>query len=137
MAAAESEPAPGDLVTVPEAARQVGVSNDTVYRWVARGLLPAEVRLNSRCVSLAAARVLADATVHRPRSAPGPRAAPAEDDAVYVLPSEAAKQVGVPGWQVHNWLKQGRAACKPGLYGRLVRLADVQEMAQARQPNGS
>jgi hypothetical protein len=65
------------------------------------------------------------------------REAPADDDAVYVLPSEAARQVGVPGWQVHNWRKQGKVACKAGLYGWLVRLTDVQVLAAQWQPHGS
>jgi hypothetical protein len=54
---------------------------------------------------------------------------------VSVLPSEAAKQVGVPGWQVSNWLTQGKGASKPDRYGRLVRLADVQALAAQRPPS--
>jgi hypothetical protein len=87
-------------------------------------------------VSVAAARALTETTVPQLRHPAHVCEVPADNDAVYVLPSEAAKQVGVPGWQVPNWRKQGKVACKHGLYGQLVRLADVQVLAaQApRQP---
>jgi hypothetical protein len=125
-----------DLLPVREAARLAGVSRSTAHAWVRRGLLAVQPTQHGRLPSLGAVRVLAGAT-HEPCPAAGPREAPADDDAEYVLPYLAARQLGVPEQRVHHWLRTGHVASQPSRHGRLVRLIDVQELAQARRPNRS
>jgi hypothetical protein len=83
---------------------------------------------HGRLVRLAEVQALAEAIVHPPHP---------DEDTEYVLPPYAASQVGVPPYTVRHWAAAGKVASRPSPHGRLVRLADVRQMAQARQPNGS
>jgi hypothetical protein len=86
-------------------------------------------------VSTAAVRTEAEArrVAHAARVAAGPRELPDDDDAEYVLPSLAARRLGVPARWVHSWQTTGKVASRPSRHGRLVRLVDVQEMAARLQ----
>jgi hypothetical protein len=70
--------------------------------------------------------------VHQPRPRVAPRELP-DDDAEYVLPSVAARATDVPLYTVRYWQRTGKVASRPSRYGRLVRLADVQERAAQAQ----
>jgi hypothetical protein len=110
---------PEALVTAREAAQLVGVSTDTVGRWLQRGLLSAQPSSQGRLVSLAAVRAVAAAVGH-----------PAEEALdEYVPPFGAARQCGLNALQVRRWAYSGKVASRPNRYGRLVRLADVQALA--------
>jgi hypothetical protein len=58
--------------------------------------------------------------------------APAPQPEDYVPPSVAARSAGVPRWRVSYWAQTGKVASRPGPYGLVVRLGDVQALAQAR-----
>jgi predicted site-specific integrase-resolvase len=142
LAASVHQPHPGaehrelpdddaEYLPISVAARVAGVGVTTVHTWARTGQVASRPHFHGRLVSLAAVRAEVEAR-RAPWAACGPaalRAAPADDAAEYVLPSLAARQVGVPAWQVHNWLRQGKVAWRPSPQGRLVRLADVQALA--------
>jgi hypothetical protein len=129
---------PEDLVVVGEAARQANVARYTVHHWIKRGRLSTQPGRHGRLVSLAAVRALAAGAARFRAAPPRPPAGPRElagDEAEYVPPSVAARQVGHRTGVVSRWAKTGKVASRPGPYGRLVRLADVQALAaQARAP---
>jgi hypothetical protein len=117
---------------VREAARQANVARYTVHHWIKQGLLSAQPGRHGRLVSLAAVRALA-AGASRPRSSLAPRELPG-DEAEYVPPSVAARQVGRRPGVVSSWAMTGKVASRPGPYGRLVRLVDVQALAAQGRP---
>jgi DNA-binding transcriptional MerR regulator len=133
MVATDGDPhaEPEALVTVREAAQLVGVTPDTMWRWLQRGLLPAQPSTQGRLVSPAAVRAVAAALGH-----------PTEGvlDG-YVPPFVANRQFGLNAMQVRRWAYTGKVASKPGRYGQLVRLVDVQALAEAHasehQPDAS
>jgi excisionase family DNA binding protein len=132
MAAADQSE---DLVPVREAAVLVGVPRTAINRWIRYGLLPSQPHVHGQRVSVAAARAVAEATVHQPRPRAGPREDP-DDDADYVPVCVAARAVGVSDATVAKWARTAMVARKPHRHGQLVCLADVQEMvAQAQAPH--
>jgi hypothetical protein len=114
-------------MTVREAARHAGVSPARVYHWIERGLLAAQQGRYGLLVSYADVRAVAAARA-QPGAPAGPREVP-DDEAEYMLPYLAARRLSVRAYRVHNWLRTGKLASLPSPHGRLVRLADVQEMA--------
>jgi len=114
--------APGDLMTVREAAQAVGVMPSTVRSWFRRGRLTAQHGPGVQRVSLAAVQALA--------TPPAPPAPPAPADAVAVY--EALRHTDVSRSTIAIWLKQGRLPSWPGRYGTVVRVVDVQALAQQR-----
>jgi hypothetical protein len=116
---------PGFLL-VREASHQFQVPMWRLYYWIKRGRLPAKVLSPGRtAVRPADVQAVLDA-MNAPPPAPHP-----ED---FVPPSVAARQIGRRTGVVSNWAHAGKVASMPGPYGRLVRLADVQDMAaQARK----
>jgi hypothetical protein len=123
---------PEDFVLVGEAARQANVARYTVHHWIKRGRLSTQLGRHGRLVSLAAVRALAAGAVRSRAAQPRPPAGPrevADDEAEYVPPSVAARQVGHRTGVVSSWAKTGKVASGPGPYGRLVRLVDVQALA--------
>src|SRR5437660_1631756 len=116
-----------DLMTVAEAAQRAGVSPERVYHWIHRGKLTSQRGRYGQLVSLAAVRALAETPVP-PRSPREPREVPG-DEAEYVTPTAGARLTGLRRARVSNWARVGMVATKPGPYGRLVRLVDVQALA--------
>ena len=111
--------APEDLVRVREAAQAVGFSVASVNNWIKSGRLAAPPSPQGRRVSLAAVQALVPL--------PDP-ATPADAVAVY----EAIRLTGVSRSPIAIWLKQGRLPSWSGRYGTVVRVADVQALAQQR-----
>jgi hypothetical protein len=122
-----------DLMSVREAAQAAGVPRGRVNGWITAGRLTTQPGPYSRLVSLAAVQaVAAEIAAKEPRPAPRPREIP-DDTAEYVLPSVAARQVGRLPSIVSHWSHTGQVASRPGSYGRLVRLADVEALAEKRR----
>ncbi len=111
--------APGDLMTVREAAQAVGVSADAVHAWIRRGRLTAQSGPGVCRVSLAAVQALV--------TLPAPHT-PADAVAIY----EALRHTDVSRSIILTWVKQGRLSTWRGRYGTVVRVADVQALAQQR-----
>jgi len=116
---ASPQAAPGDLLTVREAAQAVGVSADAVQAWIRRGRLTAQSGPGVRRVSLAAVQALV--------TLPAPHT-PADAVAIY----EALRHTDVSRSIILTWVKQGRLSTWRGRYGTVVRVADVQNLAQQR-----
>jgi len=106
-------------VSVREAARVAGVTPATVRSWIKRGRLTAQPSPSGRRVSLAAVRALV--------ASPDPQA-PADAVAIY----EAVRLTDVTRRHIEAWIRQGRLPSWRGRYGPLVRVADVQALAQQR-----
>jgi hypothetical protein len=122
-----------DLMSVREAAQAAGVPRGRVNGWITAGRLTTQPGPYSRLVSLAAVQaVAAEIAAKEPRPAPRPREIP-DDTAEYVLPSVAARQVGRLPSIVSHWGSTGKVATRPGPYGRLVRLTDVEALAEERR----
>jgi len=110
---------PEDLVTVREAARVAGVTPSAVRSWIKRGRLTAQPGAGVRRVSLAAVRALV---------APPDPHAPADAVAIY----EALRLTDVTRRHIETWVTQGRLPSWHGRYGMVVRVVDVQNLAQQR-----
>ncbi len=110
---------PVDLVTVREAAQATGGTLSAVYKWIKRGQLAVQPSASGRRVSLAAVQALV------PPPAPS---APADAVAIY----EALRHTDVTRRHIETWVKQGRLPRWRGRSGPLVRVADVQALAQQR-----
>jgi len=111
--------APADLVSVRAAAQAVGVTPAAVYTWIKRGQLAIQSSSSGHRVSLAAVQALAP-----------PPAPPAPADAVAIY--EALRLTDVSRRHIETWVTQGRLPRWQGRYGPLVRVADVQNLAQQR-----
>src|SRR4051812_6496467 len=114
-------PEPEDLVTVSDAARRVHVSPPRVHGWIVRGQLNAQQGARGLLVSASAVQVLAEAA-----------APPSDPRGEYVTASVAARMPGVANSTIRHWVKTGKVSTQAGLYGRLVRLADVLAYAASR-----
>jgi len=110
---------PADLVSVREAARVVGITPAAVYRWIKRGQLAVQPSASGRRVSLAAVQALVP-----------PPAPPAPADAVAIY--EALRLTDVTRRHIETWVTQGRLPRWRGRSGPLVRVVDVQNLAQQR-----
>jgi len=110
---------PEDLVRVREAASAVGVTVPAVHGWITAGRLTAQPSPQGRRVSLAAVRALV---------APPDAHAPADAVAIY----EALRLTDVTRRNIETWVTQGRLPSWRGRYGPLVRVVDVQALAQQR-----
>ena len=78
-------PEPARLITLEQAAVRLGLSAQTVWRWVARGRLPA-VRLGPRCLRVRQEDIdefvrRRTGTVRRPRGAPESTGGASDDQA--------------------------------------------------------
>ncbi len=111
--------APADLVSVRAAAQAVGVIPSTVHSWIKRGRLTAHPSPFGRRISLAAVQALV------PLPAPH---TPADAVAIY----EARRLTDVTRRHIETWVTQGRLPSWRGRYGMVVRVADVQALAQQR-----
>ncbi len=111
------QPVPEDLVSVREAAQDVGLKPGAVHSWIARGMLPVRASQQGRRVSLSAVHVLC--------AAPEPQA---PDEARLV--SEVAPAVGVPPWRMAAWLRRGLLFSWQSRRGLLVREGDVRALAK-------
>jgi len=114
-----SQPVPENLVSVREAAQAVGVMPTTVHSWIKRGRLTAQPSPSGRRVSLAAVQALVP-----------PPAPPVPADAVPIY--EALRLTDVSRRNIETWVTQGRLPSWHGRYGTVVRVADVQNLAQQR-----
>ncbi len=110
---------PADLVSVRDAAQAVGLTAPAVHHWIKSGRLTVQPGPGVRHVSLSAVRALC--------AAPDPQA---PDEARLV--SAVAPAVGVEPWRIAGWLRRGLLPSWHGRQGRLVRVADVQALAQQR-----
>jgi len=110
---------PEDLVSVREAAQAAGVTPAAMYKWIKRGQLAFQPSPSGRRVSLAAVQALVP-----------PPAPPAPADAVAIY--EALRLTDVTRRHIETWVTQGRLPRWRGRYGPLVRVADVQNLAQQR-----
>ncbi len=109
---------PVDLVSVREAAQEVGVTAGAVHSWIARGLLTAYAQPpRGRRVSLSAVRALC---------APFDPQTPPEARLVY----DVAHAVGLPKWRIRIWAERGLLPSWHGPHGRLVWEGDVRAVAQ-------
>jgi len=126
------QPVPEDLVTVREAAQAVGVMPSMVHSWIKSGRLAAQPGDGVRLVSQAAVRALVAPRVSqgavRALVAPPDSHAPADAVAIY----KALRLTDVTRSTVVAWVRQGRLPSWRGRYGPLVRVADVQALAQQR-----
>jgi len=113
------QPGPEDLVSVREAAHEVGLTPGAVRSWIARGMLAVRASRQGRRVSLSA--------VHALCAAPEPQA---PDEACLV--SDVAPAVGVLTWRIVAWLRRGLLPSWRGPHGLLVRAGDVRALAQQR-----
>jgi len=113
------QPVPENLVSVREAAQAVGFSVAFVYNWIKRGRLTAQPSPSGRRVSLAAVQALV--------TPPAPHI-PADAVAIY----EALRLTDVTRRNIETWVTQGWLASWHGRYGTVVRVADVQALAQQR-----
>jgi len=111
--------APEDLVRVREAALAVGLTPSAVNTWVKRGRLTVQPAPGVRRVSLTAALALV--------TPPDPYT-PA--DAVAI--NEAVRLTDVSRKHISTWVKQGRVPSWQSHHGLLVRVANVQAVAQQR-----
>jgi len=111
--------APEDLVSVREAAQAAGVTPAAMYKWIKSGRITAQPSPSGRRVSLAAVQALVT-----------PPAPPAPADAVAIY--EALRLTDVTRRHIETWVTQGRLPRWRGRYGPLVRVADVQNLAQQR-----
>ncbi len=121
-----------DLVSVREAARVAGVMPSMVHAWIKSGRLAAQPGAGVRLVSQAAVRALvaprvSQAAVRALVAPPDPHA-PADAVAIY----KALRLTDVTRSTVVAWVKQGRLPSWRGRYGPLVRVVDVQALAQQR-----
>ncbi len=110
---------PLDLVSVREAAQAIGLTPTTVHSWIQRGRLTVQPGAGVRRVSLAAVRALV---------APPDPATPADAGSIY----EALRLTDVTRRHIETWARQGRLPSWHGRYGMIVRVADVQNLAQQR-----
>ncbi len=110
---------PADLVSVREAARVAGVMPSTVHSWVKRGRLTAQPGTGVRLVSQAAVQALVPP--------PDPQV-PADAVAIY----EVLRLTDVTRRHIETWVTQGRLSSWHGRYGMVVRVVDVQNLAQQR-----
>ncbi len=110
---------PEDLVSVREAAQAAGVTPAAMYKWIKSGRITAQPSPSGRRVSLAAVQALVT-----------PPAPPAPADAVAIY--EAVRLTDVTRRHIETWVTQGRLPRWRGRYGPLVRVADVQNLAQQR-----
>jgi len=111
--------APEDLVSVREAAQAAGVTPAAMYKWIKSGRITAQPSPSGRRVSLAAVQALVT-----------PPAPPAPADAVAIY--EALRLTDVTRRHIETWVTQGRLPSWHGRYGMVVRVADVQNLAQQR-----
>jgi len=110
---------PADLVSVREAARVAGLTPATVRSWIKSGRLTAQPSPSGRRVSLAAVQALV---------APPDPETPADARAIY----EALRLTNVTRRNIETWARQGRLPSWRGRYGKIVRVVDVQALAQQR-----
>ncbi len=110
---------PEDLVPVREAAQVAGFTPSAVRSWIKSGRLTAQPSASGRQVSRAAVRALV---------APPDAHAPADAVAIY----EALRHTDATRRNIETWVTQGRLPSWRGRYGPLVRVADVQNLAQQR-----
>ncbi len=110
---------PENLVSVREAAQAAGVTPAAVYKWIKSGRITAQPSPSGRRVSRAAVQALVT-----------PPAPPAPADAVAIY--EAVRLTDVTRRHIETWIRQGRLPRWRGRYGPLVRVADVQALAQQR-----
>ncbi len=108
-----------DLVTVREAAQAAGVMPSMVHSWIKRGRLAAQPGAGVRLVSQAAVQALVP---------PPDPPVPADAVAIY----EAMRLTDVTRRHIETWVTQGRLPSWRGRYGMVVRVADVQNLAQQR-----
>ncbi len=113
--------APEDLVSVPDAAQAVGVTDSTVQSWIRRGRLTAYAQPfpQGRRVSLGAVRALSAPT--DPQTPPEAR-----------LAAVAARAVGLLKGRIRVWARQGLLPSWQSHRGLLVRPDDVRALAQKR-----
>ena len=116
---AAGQDALSDLVSVREAAQAVGVMPSMVHSWIKSGRLAAQPSPSGRRVSQGAVRALV--------APPAPHA-PADAVAIY----KALRLTDVTRSTVVAWSRQGRLPSWRGRYGPLVRVVDVQNLAQQR-----
>ena len=112
------QPVPEDLVSVREAAQALGMSVVTIYSWIRQGRVAVYPGPRGWLISVAAAQ---------PHAPPHP-ATPADAVALY----EAIRITGAPRHRIVVWVQQGLLLSWRGPHGRLVRVADVQALAQQR-----
>jgi len=110
---------PEDLASVREAAQAAGVTSGTVHKWIARGRLTVQPGPGPHRVSRAAVQALI---------APPDPHTPADAVAIY----EALRHTDVTRSNIETWVTQGRLPSWRGRYGPLVRVVDVQNLAQQR-----
>ena len=108
-----------NLVSVREAAQAAGVTPAAVYTWIRRGQLAVQPSSSGRRVSLAAVQALVP---------PLDPQVPADAVAIY----EALRLTDVTRSSVVAWVTQGWLPRWHGHYGTVVRVADVQALAQQR-----
>ncbi len=113
------QPLPLDLVSVREAARVAGVMPSMVHSWIKRGRLAAQPSPSGRLVSQGAVQAL---------GAPPDPHAPADAVSIY----EAVRLTDVTKSTLVAWVTQGRLPSWHSRYGTVVRVADVQALAQQR-----
>ena len=106
-------------MSVREAARVAGLTPSAVRSWIKRGRLTAQPSPSGRRVSLAAVQALVP---------PLDPHAPADAVAIY----EALRLTDVTRSSVVAWVTQGWLPRWHGRYGTVVRVADVQALAQQR-----
>ncbi len=129
---AAGQDALSDLVSVREAAQAVGVMPSMVHSWIKSGRLAAQPSPSGRRVSQGAVRALVAPRVSqgavRALVAPPAPHAPADAVAIY----KALRLTDVTRSTVVAWSRQGRLPSWRGRYGPLVRVVDVQNLAQQR-----
>ncbi len=119
MSTDSTQLAPDDLVSVREAAALAGLSRMTVNTWIRKGYVSAEGLLGERRVSLAAVRARV--------TPPDPHA---PTDARSLL--SVASQAGVSEAAVRYWIQRSLLPSWRGQRGMVIRLADVQALAEQR-----
>ncbi len=121
MSTESTQPAPDDLVSVKEAAAAaIGMKIRTVNAWIGNGTVMAWPGPQGRRVSLSVLQALL---------APSDPLTPADTRPVFAV----APLVGVSRTRVHAWIRQGRVPSWPGRNGRLVRVTDVQALANEQR----
>ncbi len=112
-------PVPMDLVTVREAAQDVGVTTTVVEGWIDRGRVTVHPSPSGRRVSRAAVGALCALL-----DAQAPPEAHTLD--------EVARAVRLASWHIVLWVQQGLLPSWRGPHGLLVCEGDVRALAQQR-----